>query len=98
MVLGHLIKEEPRGQALALQAALHVGERDNDGIGTAVSRLGPQLIQREVTAHLTTRSSASISASSSAVPWTRGPVNHLRADTSHQMPAKPSTAATATMV
>src|SRR6266487_1157236 len=94
----HLVDEEPRGKALARQAPLHVGERHNDGIGAAVGRLDGQPLQRERLAHLTARSSASISASSSAVPWTRGPVNHLRADTSHQLPAKPSTTATATTV
>ena len=39
--------------------------------------------------------SRSISASSSAVPWTFGPVNHLRAETAHQMPANPMTTSTA---
>ncbi len=36
-----------------------------------------------------------MAASSSAVPWTFGPLNHLRAETAYQMPAKPMTTATA---
>ena len=36
-----------------------------------------------------------MAASSSAVPCTRGPVNHLRAETSQYMPAYPITTATA---
>jgi len=43
-------------------------------------------------------SSSSIASSSAAEPWTLGPVNHLRAETSHQIPAKPSTAITAITV
>ena len=43
-------------------------------------------------------SSCSISANSSGVPWTFGPLNHLRAEIAHQMPAKPMTASTATGV
>jgi hypothetical protein len=39
--------------------------------------------------------SASIAASSSGDPMTLGPLNHFRADTSHQIPANPITIATA---
>ena len=40
-------------------------------------------------------SSRSIAASSSAEPWTFGPLNHLRAETAYQMPAQPMTTSTA---
>ena len=41
-------------------------------------------------------SSASILASSSALPWTRGPLNQFFAEISHQPPLKSRTTATAT--
>jgi hypothetical protein len=44
---------------------------------------------------ITSPISCSMAANSAGVPCTFGPVNHLRADTSHQIPAKPSTASTA---
>ena len=40
-------------------------------------------------------SSRSMAASSSGEPWTFGPLNHLWAETHHQMPAQPITAGTA---
>ncbi|MFG2367968.1 hypothetical protein ACGFY3_41110 [Streptomyces mirabilis] len=40
-------------------------------------------------------SSRSMEAGSSALPWTLGPVNHVRADSIHQAPAKPRTTTTA---
>jgi hypothetical protein len=39
--------------------------------------------------------SRSIAASSCSLPWIFGPVNQCRAETSHQIPAKPSTTRTA---
>ena len=44
------------------------------------------------------RNSASMAASSSGVPSTLGPLNHFRAETAYQMPAKPMTTPTATGV
>ena len=44
-VLGHLVEEELRRQPLALQAALHVGEGQHDGVDRAVADLDPQALQ-----------------------------------------------------
>ena len=63
-------------------------------ITVSISPVGDELAQlvqgehprtsraRVLVGHAQADSSCSIAASSSGVPWTRGPVNHLLADTS----------------
>ena len=87
----HLGQEELGGQPLALEPALHVGQREDDGVDLAGRDELAQLVQGQhprtshacvLVGHAQADSSCSMAASSSGVPWTRGPVNHLRADTS----------------
>ncbi len=44
-MLGDFVEEEPGGEALALQAALHVGEGERDGVHLAGVHQGAQLVQ-----------------------------------------------------
>ncbi len=90
VVLHHLGQEELSGQALALEPALHVGEREDHGVDLAGGDELAQLVQgqhprtsraRVLIGHRQADSSCSIAASSSAVPWTRGPVNQFFAET-----------------
>ena len=46
-VLGDAVDERAGGQPLALQAALHVAHRDDDGVDPAARDLGVQLLQRQ---------------------------------------------------
>ena len=91
-MFGHLLQEELRRQPLALQAALHVGEGEHDGVDLVLADRDPQLLQGQQSAppvtwaavvrRHQTESSRSIAASSSAVPWTLGPLNQFFAETS----------------
>jgi hypothetical protein len=44
-VLEHGVEEELGVDPLALQPALHVGERDHDGVDGPIPDLGPQLLE-----------------------------------------------------
>ena len=86
-MLGHLLQEELGRQPLALQAALHVGEGEHDGVDLARTDRGPQFLEGQQAAPPAglgwhqTESSLSIAASSSAEPWTFGPLNQFFAET-----------------
>ncbi len=105
---GHHVGEEVLGgQALALEAALHVGHGEHDGVDGPVGDAGAQFVEGEPGAGHRTSSSVSCASgpggvSPASVPagrgWTWGPVNQCRAETSHHTPAKPTTTATATGV
>ena len=97
VVLRHLLQEELRGKPLALQPALHVGEGEHHRVDLALADRDPELLQGQHAAALRAaraartvisrgrhqvESSRSIAASSSAVPWTLGPVNQFFAETS----------------
>jgi hypothetical protein len=47
VVVDHLFEEELGGQALALQAPLHVGEGEHDRVDRALTHLDAQLLKRE---------------------------------------------------
>ncbi len=47
MLVGHLVAEELRVEPLSHEPALHVGERDDDGVDRARLDLGLQLLERE---------------------------------------------------
>ena len=87
--MGDLVEEELGRQPLALQAALHVGQGEDDRVDLARGSEPAQLIQGEHPRTSRARvsighqddSSCSIAASSASVPCTFGPLNHLRADT-----------------
>ena len=44
-VVDDVVEEVPRGQALALKASLHVGERQQDGVYLPGVNLRPQLVE-----------------------------------------------------
>ncbi len=50
-VLDDLVEEVARGQALALQAALHVGQRQQDGVDLAGVDLRAQLVEGHRSRH-----------------------------------------------
>ena len=89
-------QEELGRQPLALQAALHVRQRQDHRVdlagGSELAQLGQGQHPRTSRAHLRIThaqadSSCSMAASSASVPWTFGPLNHLCAETSQEMPA-----------
>jgi hypothetical protein len=43
-VLDDAVEEVPRGESLALKAALHVGEREQDGVDSPLLDLTPELV------------------------------------------------------
>jgi hypothetical protein len=45
-VLGHHLEEMRRGQALALEATLHVGDRQEDGVDLAVADRLLEIVER----------------------------------------------------
>ncbi|GDY72751.1 hypothetical protein SAV31267_022360 [Streptomyces avermitilis] len=46
-MLQHLVEEEARGEPLALEAPLHIGEREDDSVDLAARDEGVQLLDTE---------------------------------------------------
>ena len=83
-VIGHIFKEKPAGHAFADKPTLKIGKPNDDRIDIALLDQRCQLVTcKRATRHeldYFSSSSRSIAMSSSFVPCTFGPVNHLLAD------------------
>ena len=75
---------------LPLEATLHVGDAEEDGVHLALLDQVAQLLEGKCApwlAHPACSRVASMASSSASSPWARGPLNHLRALSSQYPPA-----------
>ena len=90
---GRLRARRMSGREPRLGAPSTTGGRKSEGRRDEPSLIAPAFADRRY--DQTASRSRSMAASSSAVPWTFGPLNHLRAETTYQMEVLPMTTARA---